>query len=300
VISVSAREKQLDDATSYIPSNSAYEYQPEEGEIITADDVYLDELDGPQPLRPQPHLAPARTNSSMTSDGAGPSIHQQQATDEAEEIANAQAERRKKFKNADPYRLPDLPGPIGISAAQGANGKTKADPRLATEEELKTFIETMKPEDFDVNSPEFRALPTDVQYEIIGDLRIRSRQQSHRRLASMLRAAPTPLDFSKAQIANLSKRNTLTQQLLTVTDTIGSSNLQIPVRVASERNREYVLVRNTEADGGGWVLGVRDQGSKEKPIEIEESPQSKKRKEAKARRWLNSDDEDSDVEEIPP
>ncbi len=235
----------------------------------------------------------------MTSEGAGPSNHHGQTIDEAEQIAVAQAERRKKFKNADPYRLPDLPGPIGISSTQVTNGKTKPDPRMATEDELKTFIDTMKPEDFDVNSPEFRTLPTDVQYEIIGDLRIRSRQQSHRRLASMLRAAPTPLDFSKAQIANLSKRNTLTQQLLTVTDTIGSSGLQIPVRVASERNREYVLVRNTEAEGGGWVLGVRDQGSKDKPIVIEESPQSRKKKEAKARAWLDSDEEDSDVEEIP-
>jgi DNA excision repair protein ERCC-5 len=135
----------------------------------------------------------------------------------------------------------------------------------------------MRPEDLDFDSPEFHSLPTEVQYEIIGDLRIRSRQQSHKRLASMLQKAPTPLDFSKAQIAQLSQRNVLTQRLLTVTDTIGNSGLQIPVRVASERNREYVLVRNPEAEGGGWVLGVRDQGTEQAPIIVEESPRKKKK-----------------------
>jgi DNA excision repair protein ERCC-5 len=92
----------------------------------------------------------------------------------------------------------------------------------------------------------------------------------------------------------------LTQQLLTVTDTIGTSGLQIPVRVASERNREYVLVKNPEDEGGGWVLGVRDQGTKDKPIVIEESPKSRKRKEAKARAWMNSDSESDDEFEMIP
>lgn len=163
----------------------------------------------------------------------------------------------------------------------------RPDARLATEEELKQFIDEVHPEDIDIESPEFRALPTEVQYEIIGDLRIRSRQQSHRRLADMLRAAPTPLDFSKAQIKHLSQRNALTQQLLTVTDMVGKAHLTIPVRIAAERNREYVLVKKDETEGGGWALGIRE-GSKEKPIEIE--PAEPK----------TESDHDSDVEPVSP
>jgi DNA excision repair protein ERCC-5 len=162
----------------------------------------------------------------------------------------------------------------------------RPDARLATEDELKQFIDDIRPEDVDIESPEFRALPTEVQYEIIGDLRVRSRQQSHKRLASMLRAAPTALDFSMAQIKQLSQRNQLTQQLLTVTDSVGKSHLTIPVRIAAERNREYVLVKRGEDDGGGWALGIRE-GSKAKPIvlEADEKPEV-------------DDEDDSDIEEV--
>lgn len=178
----------------------------------------------------------------------------------------------------------------------------KPDARLATEDELKQFIDEVHPEDIDIESPEFRALPTEVQYEIVGDMRVRSRQTSHRRLADMLRAAPSALDFSMAQIKNLSQRNALTQQLLTVTDMVGQAHLTIPVRIAAERNREYVLVKRDEASGGGWALGIRE-GSKEKPIVVEDKDRGGKRGR------VNSDDSDtdsdsgydsSDIEEIAP
>lgn len=147
--------------------------------------------------------------------------------------------------------------------------KAAPDPRLATEEELRSFIEDMRPEDFDVTSPEFRELPTEVQYEIIGDLRLKSRQTSYARLQNMLKKSKTPLDFSKQQILNLKQRNTLTQQLLTTTDSIGRTNNTTPVRIASERNKQYMLVKN-ESDAGGWILAIRNQGTKDKPIVVEE------------------------------
>lgn len=172
-----------------------------------------------------------------------------------------------------------------------ASTSDKPDARLATEEELKQFIDDVHPGDIDVESAEFRALPTEVQYEIIGDMRIRSRQQSHQRLASMLRAAPTALDFSMAQIKHLSQRNALTQQLLTVTDMVGKAHLTIPVRIAAERNREYVLVKRGEDEGGGWALGIRE-GTKEKPIVLE--PEEPKEESESDESYT-----DSDVEELP-
>jgi DNA excision repair protein ERCC-5 len=85
---------------------------------------------------------------------------------------------------------------------------------LATEDKLCAFIEEMSPEDFDITAPAFRELPTEVQYEIVGDLCLKSRQTSYKRLQNMLKKAHTPLDFSKEQIKNLKQRNALTQQLL--------------------------------------------------------------------------------------
>ncbi|KAF8206312.1 hypothetical protein K438DRAFT_1669146 [Mycena galopus ATCC 62051] len=173
---------------------------------------------------------------------------------------------KPKFHDHDPYRLPDIDLEAAVAQATRA---PVPDPRLATEDELRDFIEDMRPEDFDVTSPAFRELPTEVQYEIVGDLRLKSRQTSYARLQNMLRSAHTPLDFSKQQILNLKQRNTLTQQLLMTTDSIGKAHISIPVRVASERNREYVLIKN-EGKDGGWILGVRDDGTREKPIEIDQ------------------------------
>ena len=223
-------------------------YADDAGEQIAEDAVYLEELEG------RHGVSNARTPPQSTTPNA--------SSEQVPTVLDPAEERRKKFRKHDPYRLPETTMPT-ISTAD------KPDARLATEEELKQFIDEVHPDDIDVNSPEFRALPTEVQYEIIGDLRVRSRQQSHRRLADMLRAAPSALDFSRAQIKHLTQRNVLTQQLLTVTDSVGKAHLTIPVRIAAERNREYVLVKRGESEGGGWALGIRE-GTKANPIKVEE------------------------------
>jgi hypothetical protein len=183
---------------------------------------------------------------------------------------SSSSSKKSRFYDHDPYRLPE----VDIEEAVAKATRSAApDPRLATEEELRAFIEDMRPEDFDVTSPAFRELPTEVQYEIVGDLRLKSRQTSYKRLQNMLKHAPTPLDFSRQQIKNLQQRNALTQQLLMTTDSIGKAHLTIPVRIASERNKEYVLMKN-EGEGGGWILGIRDDGTRAKPIEIDQNSSS--------------------------
>lgn len=154
----------------------------------------------------------------------------------------------------------------------------------------------MKPEDFDMSSPEFRDLPTEVKYEIIGDLRLRSRQTSYQRLQQMLQAAPTPIDFSREQIKALSKRNALTMQLLETTGIISNAKEVIPTRVASERNRHYTLVRN-EGPNGGWVLGrITDEGTILKPITLDGAGEADRRGQSVLPD--NDDDEDDDMEEV--
>lgn len=184
---------------------------------------------------------------------------------------SSSSKKKIKFHDHDPYQLPavDLEEQVAKVTRLAA-----PDPRLATEDELRTFIEDMRPEDFDVTSPAFRELPTEVQYEIVGDLRLKSRQTSYARLQNMLRNARTPLDFSKQQIQNLRQRNSLTQQLLMTTDSIGSAHISIPVRIASERNKEYILIKN-QGESGGWILGVRDDGTYQKPIEIDQKEDNK-------------------------
>ncbi|KAH6913322.1 flap structure-specific endonuclease [Coprinopsis sp. MPI-PUGE-AT-0042] len=202
---------------------------------------------------------------------------------------SSSAKKKGKFYDHDPYRLPEVD--MDAVVRSKTSQTLTADPRLATEEELRSFIEDMRPEDFDVTSPAFRELPTEVQYEIIGDLRLKSRQTSYARLQKMLKTSKTPLDFSKQQIENLRQRNSLTQQLLVTTDTIGQAQISIPVRIASERNKEYVLIKNDDGSGG-WILGVRDPtGSRDKPIEIDQDAVPKKEDQS-------GESEDDDMEEV--
>lgn len=195
--------------------------------------------------------------------------------------------KKSKWQDHDPYRLPEVDLPAVLARAAD-----ELDPRFATEEELREAVESLRPEDVDVSSDAFRSLPAAVQYEIMGDLRLRSRQTSHARLQAMLAHTRTALDFSQEQIKNLKQRNTLTQQLLATTDSMGKANVEIPVRIASERNRQYVLVKN-EGASGGWILGMRsDEGTKAKPIKLdiasdEEDPPA-----------TGGDDSDMDMEEV--
>ncbi|EMD34053.1 hypothetical protein CERSUDRAFT_107818 [Gelatoporia subvermispora B] len=194
------------------------------------------------------------------------------------------SKKKSRWHDHDPYKLPEVDMEEAIAKATRS---VAPDPRLATEDELRAFIEEMRPEDFDVSSPAFRELPTEVQYEIIGDLRLKSRQTSYKRLQNMLRKAKTPLDFSKEQIKNLKQRNALTQQLLVTTDSIGKANVTIPIRIASERNKEYVLIKNDDGEGG-WVLGIRDHGTRAKPIEIDQTSDVEK----------VEDDSDAEMQEV--
>lgn len=207
--------------------------------------------------------------------------------------SSSPTKKKNRWHDHDPYRLPDVDLEARVSSATRSSAP---DPRLATEEELRNFIEEMRPEDFDVSSPAFRELPTEVQYEIIGDLRLKSRQTSYKRLQNMLKKSRTALDFSKEQIKNLKQRNSLTQQLLVTTDTIGQAHVSIPIRVASERNREYVLIKN-EGKEGGWVLGIREEGSsKAKPIEIDQEDVKARAREKTENVGGAVEDEDSDMD----
>ncbi|OCH95371.1 PIN domain-like protein [Obba rivulosa] len=228
--------------------------------VLDENTVYLEDIDNSVPKTPSKKSAECVPKSPPSS------------------------KKKSRWHDHDPYKLPELD--LGQAVAK-ATSSAVPDPRLATEDELRAFIEEMRPEDFDVSSPAFRELPTEVQYEIIGDLRLKSRQTSYKRLQNMLRKAKTPLDFSKEQIKNLKQRNSLTQQLLTTTDSIGKAHVSIPIRIASERNKEYVLIKN-ESGEGGWVLGIRDQGTRSKPIEIDHTSDVEKAE----------DDSDAEMQEV--
>lgn len=254
--------------TSFRSNAPGQTRRPKGDEAFVLDDnvVYLEDID------PSAPRSPSKINSSK---------------DLTTPEASKAAERRSKFHDHDPYKLPQINMEAAV-ARRTATG-TIVDPRLATEDELRSFIEEMRPEDFDVSSPAFRELPVEVQYEIIGDLRLKSRQTSYKRLQTMLRNTTTPMDFSKQQIMNLKQRNSLTQQLLVHGlgyDADTTKKEGIVARVASERNREYVLIKN-DGENGGWILGIKDDGTAFNPILIDQDAVAEE-----------EEDSDMDMEEV--
>ncbi|KAI6917338.1 PIN domain-like protein, partial [Hortaea werneckii] len=104
------------------------------------------------------------------------------------------------------------------------------------------------------------------------------------------------MEFSKFQIARVAERNELTTRLMNINEGdaayaaggIGTGSN----RVAGEKAREYVLVKN-EGVEGGWALGViSDEGTKqETAIDLDKPAPSMKVEE--------SDEEDDGFEDVP-
>ncbi|KAG9119685.1 DNA repair protein rad2 [Ceratobasidium sp. 392] len=219
--------------------------------ISADDDNYLEDLSGPLLVLPGKHNAPIPKASPPKPSTSSPT---------KKPVSSDPTSKKKKFHEHDPYRLPEIETTL-------TERTTVNDPRLATDEELRAYISHLRPDD-----PEFHDLPADAQYEILGELRLKSRTTSHRRLQKMLRQSKTPMDFSMAQIKNLGQRNRLTQEVLSTLDIVGTGKggVVVPVKIASEKNREYVLVRNESGDRG-FTLGMRTEGNTaEKPIVVDE------------------------------
>lgn len=183
-----------------------------------------------------------------------------------DEIGMDQQQRQagRGFKKKDQYHLPDL----DVSLAEmGAPN----DPRVMSQAELEEYArqfhsgEDINFYDFskiDFESPFFQSLPAGDKYNILNAARLRSRLRmgySKEQLDDMF---PDRMAFSRFQIERVKERNELTQRLMHVSD-MNEGDWDMGGRIAGERGKEYVLVKNDGVEGG-WALGVvsNKQGSK--------------------------------------
>ncbi|KAF2738452.1 PIN domain-like protein, partial [Polyplosphaeria fusca] len=217
----------------------------------------------------------------------------------AEEILQTQQERQqnRKFKKKDQYHLPDLG--VSLSEMGAAN-----DPRIMSLEELEEYArqfdrgEDINVYDFskiDFDSPFFVSLPASDRYNILNAARLRSRLRmgySKEQLDAMF---PDRMAFSRFQIERVRERNDLTQRLMNINGMADDSmfGANMTNRVASDKGREYVLVKNDGVEGG-WALGVvtdKDEGKANKPIDVDRLPRSQ----AEIEEWEDEEDEFEDV-----
>ncbi|KAK5942959.1 DNA repair protein rad2 [Knufia obscura] len=183
-----------------------------------------------------------------------------------DEIGMNQAQRQagRGFKKKDQYHLPEL----DVSLAEmGAPN----DPRVMSQAELEEYAkqfhsgEDINLYDFskiDFESPFFQSLPAGDKYNILNAARLRSRLRmgySKEQLDDMF---PDRMAFSRFQIERVKERNELTQRLMHVSNS-NEGDWDMGGRIAGERGKEYVLVKNDGVEGG-WALGVvsNKQGSK--------------------------------------
>ncbi|KAH0562673.1 hypothetical protein GP486_002656 [Trichoglossum hirsutum] len=182
-------------------------------------------------------------------------------------------QQNRRFKKKDAYHLPDLD--VSLEEMGAPN-----DPRIMSHEELEEYArqfhngEDINMYDFskiDFDSPFFQSLPATDRYNILNAARLRSRLRmgySKDQLDSMF---PDRMAFSRFQIERVAERNELTQRLMNINGMNDEQWVGHGTRVAGEKGREYVLVKNDGVEGG-WVLGVvggKDQGGQSKPIDVE-------------------------------
>jgi DNA excision repair protein ERCC-5 len=192
-------------------------------------------------------------------------------------LSQKERQRNRQFRKKDAYHLPELEGSLEEMGAPN-------DPRIMSHEELEEYArqfhsgESLNLYDFskiDFDSPFFLSLPAADRYNILNAARLRSRLRmgySKDQLDSMF---PNRMEFSRFQIQRVAERNDLTQRLMNINGMNGENglyDLSSSTRIASERNKEYVLVKDNSVEGG-WALGVlgnKGQGQRDKPIDVEE------------------------------
>jgi DNA excision repair protein ERCC-5 len=217
-----------------------------------------------------------------------------------DEALLSQKERQKgrTFRKQDAYHLPELDG--GIASM----GKPE-DPRIMSVEELEEYArqfhagEDINLYDFskiDFDGEFFKSLPAADRYNILNAARLRSRLRMGLSKEQLEEMFPDRMAFSKFQIDRVKERNHLTQRLMAE---VGMTGLDLTIgvnsRVAGEKNREYILVKNDGAEGG-WALGVvsreKDVGEAHKPIDVDAIQVQYQSKE-------DEEDEDEDFEDVP-
>nr|POF24731.1 dna repair protein rad13 [Quercus suber] len=232
-------------------------------------------------------------------------VHHQQVEEEVpedlvyvDELYMTQQERQqnRKFKKKDQYHLPELD--VSMTEMGGPN-----DPRVMSLEELQSYArqfdtgEDINVYDFskiDYDSAFFTSLPASDRYNILNAARLRSRLRmghSKEQLDSMF---PDRMAFSKFQIERVAERNELTQRLMNINDPNGEADFGINGmgRVAGEKGREYVLVKNDGVEGG-WALGVvTNEGHvADQPIDLDKPIIAPKEE--------DESDEDDGFEDVP-
>ena len=192
------------------------------------------------------------------------------------QMTEKERQQNRTFKKKDAYHLPNLDVDLADMGAPN-------DPRIMSHEELEEYArqfhtgEDVNIYDFskiDFNSPFFMSLPASDRYNILNAARLRSRLRMGYSKDQLDTMFPDRMAFSRFQIDRVKERNELTQRLMNLNGMNGEDamfGMNSGGRVAGEKGKEYVLVKNDGVEGG-WALGVvsnKSEGERNRPIDVE-------------------------------
>ncbi len=176
------------------------------------------------------------------------------------QMTQQERQRNRQFRKKDQYHLPDLDMSLEDMGAPD-------DPRIMSHEELEEYArqfhsgEDINLYDFskiDFTSPFFLSLPASDRYNILNAARLRSRLRMGYSKDQLDTMFPDRMAFSRFQVERVKERNDLTQRLMNLNGMNGEDGINgmgAGGRIAGEKGKEYVLVKN-EGVEGGWALGV--------------------------------------------
>lgn len=203
----------------------------------------------------------------------------------------------KVFKPHDDWDLPDIEGFYYKKDDQRINPEYNNEKQkiLIENSAIDDAIDDLDLDSINPASEEFAELPKAVQYQILSNLRLRSRLRMGYMKDQLKAAFPNSLDFSKFQIDMVKRRNFYTQKLINVTGLHdgGASKLEdeeLVQRIAGKQNREYKLAKTEN----GWTLGLTNQDgtSKQQPILIDiDQSESSEKKDSRINHDSDEDDE---------
>lgn len=128
---------------------------------------------------------------------------------------------------------------------------------------IEETIDNLDLDSIDPTSEAFKELPNNIQYQILSNLRLKSRLRMGYSKEQLEKVFPDSLDFSKFQIDMVKRRNYYTQRIINMTGYHdgGASKLDDEVvnRISGQRDREYRITKTEN----GWTLGLGESDGSE-------------------------------------
>lgn len=166
------------------------------------------------------------------------------------------------FKPQDDWDLPDIEGFYYNRDDQRINADYDQERKAQKLEygSIDDFLDGLDLESINPASKEFEELPKAVQYQILSNLRLKSRLRMGYTKEQLQQVFPDSMDFSKFQIDMVRRRNFYTQKIINVTgiNDGGASKLNDENgrnRISGQRDKEYRLTKTEN----GWTLGLNEQ-----------------------------------------